>query len=66
MASEPELPEPKDRVTISVIEVTQLDSWNEHHDAFSEAEGVLGWEKLHVAPWGRLLRVDQRTSDHDR
>lgn len=48
MASEPELPEPKDSVTIGVMTVTQLDWWNEHPDAFSEAEAVLGWEELHV------------------
>jgi len=48
MTSEPELPALKDSVTVGVIEVTQLDWWNEHPDAFSEAEAVLGWEALHV------------------
>jgi excisionase family DNA binding protein len=43
-----ELPELKGSVTVGVITVTQLDWWNEHPDAFSEAEAVLGWEELHV------------------
>jgi excisionase family DNA binding protein len=43
-----ELPELKGSVTVGVITVTQLDWWNEHPDAFSEAEEVLGWEELHV------------------
>jgi excisionase family DNA binding protein len=48
MASDPELPELEGSVTVGVIEVTQLDWWNEHPDAFSEAEAVLGWGELHV------------------
>jgi excisionase family DNA binding protein len=44
----PELPELKGSVTVGVITVTQLDWWNEHPDAFNEAEEVLGWEELHV------------------
>jgi excisionase family DNA binding protein len=35
-------------VTVGVITLTQFDWWNEHPDAFSEAEEVLGCEELHV------------------
>jgi hypothetical protein len=64
MASEPELPELKNSVTVGVMTVTRLDWWNGHPDAFSEAEAVLGWEELHVdrrtvAPSGRSSKTDQ-------
>jgi excisionase family DNA binding protein len=35
-------------VTVGRITATQLDWWNEHPDAFSEAEAVLAWEEFHV------------------
>jgi len=48
MADEKPLLELHGSVTVGVITLTQLDWWNEHPDAFSEAEEVLGWEELHV------------------
>jgi len=48
MADEKPLPELHGSVTVGVITLTQLDWWNEHPGAFSDAEEVLGWEELHV------------------
>ncbi|MDA8297582.1 MAG: helix-turn-helix domain-containing protein [Actinomycetota bacterium] len=34
--------------TVGRITVTQLDWWNAHSDAFSEAVAVIEWDELHV------------------
>ena len=43
-----DLPELAGAETVGRITVTQLDWWNAHSDAFSEAVAVVEWDELHV------------------
>ena len=43
-----EPPELAGAETVGRITVTQLDWWNAHSDAFSEAVAVTEWDELHV------------------
>ncbi len=43
-----DLPELAGAETVGRITVTQLDWWNAHSDAFSEAVAVAEWDELHV------------------
>ena len=43
-----DLPELAGAETVGRITVTQLDWWNAHADAFSEAVAVIEWDELHV------------------
>ena len=43
-----EPPELAGAETVGRITVTQLDWWNAHSDALSEAVAVIEWDELHV------------------
>ena len=43
-----DLPELAGAETVGRITVTQLDWWNAHSGAFSEAVAVIEWDELHV------------------
>ncbi len=48
MSDETDLPELAGAETVGRITVTQLDWWNAHSDAFSEAVAVIDWDELRV------------------
>ena len=43
-----DLPELAGAETVGRITITQLDWWNAHPDAFSEAVAVIEWDELHA------------------
>ena len=43
-----DLPDLAGAETVGRITITQLDWWNAHPDAFSEAVAVIEWDELHV------------------
>jgi excisionase family DNA binding protein len=64
LTDEGPLPELHGSVTVGVITVTQLDWWNEHPDAFSEAEEILGREELQVDLRTLGPVIEERPAQH--